>query len=301
MVRTRLEAISGVLLLLSGTALPIGAQQNRAETAHTCLDTISASAFVRVPVYLEAKAADSSARALLPDADSLAIRVGAMVRSSLGEPGTSLPEGELLLQWRQVGGSVRIVAHRDGHFTWPTASSSSVDTSHAPGRLLLVSALASLRDAGARIGWPASVPGDSATFDLAYRWADVAPDGTIQPLLVRMAAMPMFSMAMPRSTQVVQRRPPHITYPQESRAAFTQGELILQFVVDTSGRVQTNTIHDKWPADLPRLSGWKAEHYQSFLNAVKWGLSSARYDPATIGGCKVLQVVEQPFSFTLSH
>jgi hypothetical protein len=268
--------------------------------AHSCLDTLSASAFVRVPVYLEAKAADSSAKALLPDADTLALHVAAMVRSSMSESTTSLPEGEALLQWRQVGGAVRIVAHRDGHFTLWTPPEPG-DSVRAASRLLLVQSIAALTDAGRKFGWPTDVAGDSATFDLEQRWADVTPDGTLKPLLVRAAAMPMFSMAMPRSQEVAMRRPGHLNYPPDERGANIEGVVILEFVVDSAGRVVNNSVKDTWPTDRPRLTGVAGAHYEAFVNAAKLAVGEASYDPARVGGCPVKQVVQQPFTFNLSH
>jgi hypothetical protein len=299
LARSRLGALSCVLVLLVSTSLPIGAQERRREGPHACLDTISAAAFARVPVYLEAQA-DQSTQALLPAADTFAIHVAAMVRSSLSES-TSLPEGETLLRWREVGGSVRVAVHRDGRFTWSTPRRDGEDTLSAPSRLLLVRAVTALREAGAKIGWPPDVAGDSAAFDLVSRWPDVTPTGTMQPLMVRIAAMPMFSMAMPRSKEVVVRRPPRITYPPDAGLGRIEGTVILQFVVDSTGRVVSNTMKDKWPMDRPRITGQFAEHYQAFVNAAKWGLTTARFEPATLGGCPVPQRVEQPFNFSLNR
>ena len=298
--RTRLGAIASVLVLLVSISLPMEAQALRPAVSHACLDTISADVFVRVPVYLEAKASDTSARALLPAADTLAIRVAAMIRTSLTESTKSLPEGEMLLQWRQVGSAVRIVAHRDGHFTW-TSPRDGEDSLHGPSRLLLVRALTALRDGGTKVHWPAGTVGDSVSFDLTYRWPDVGVDGTMRPILVRDAALPMFSMAMPRGKEVAVRRPPRISYPLKSQDAFIEGVVILEFIVDSTGRVKMNTIRDTWPANRPRLIGEKAEFYQAFLDAAKWSLSSARYEPATLGGCPVPQLVQLPITFSLER
>ena len=194
---------------------------------------------------------------------------------------------------------MRIAVHRNGQLTWSTPARADEDTLREPSRLLLVQALAALRQGGVKIGWPPGVDADSLAFDLRYRWPDVDPQGMMQPLLVRVAAIPMFSMAMPRSTPVVVRRPPQITYPAGSQSASVEGTVVLQFIVDSTGRVATKTIEDRWPADRPRPSGQLAEHYRAFLNAVRWGLSAARYQPATLGGCAVPQLVEQPFSFGL--
>jgi hypothetical protein len=300
LARSRPRAIGTALFFLASIGAPLKAQDSEAKVARSCLDTLSPAAFVRVPVYVEDKAADSSGQALLPGVDTLALHVAAMIRSSLSESTTSLPEGEMLLQWRHVGGAVRIYVHRDGRFTlWtpPVRGDTLYDTS----RELLVRSLAALGDAGRKIGWPPDVAGDSAAFDIGYRWPDVAPDGTRYPFVIRSAAIPVFSMAMPRSTELVIRRPPRITYPSEAKYGGVGGVIILQFVVDSTGHVMMNTVKDQWPTDRPRLAGWSGSQYQAFVNAAKLALSDALFDPARVGGCPVSQLAVQPFTFTLSR
>jgi hypothetical protein len=300
LARTLSRVIAGALVLFASVGLPLEAQDHQAEPARACLDTISRSTFVRVPVYLEAKAADSLAKALLPGADTLALHVAAMIRSSLSESATSLPEGETLLQWRQVGGAVRIVAHRDGRFALWTPREPG-ESLRAASRLLLVRAISTLSDGGRKFGWPTDIVGDSATFDLEQRWADVTPDGTLQPLLVSTAAMPMFSMAMPRSQEVVMLRPGHLNYPPDELSGRIEGVVVLAFVVDSTGRVVKSSVKDTWPADRPRLTGVAGAHYDAFVNAARMAASDARYQAARVGGCPVEQLVQQPFTFTLKH
>jgi hypothetical protein len=71
----------------------------------------------------------------------------------------------------------------------------------------------------------------------------------------------------------------------------------MQFVVDSSGRVDPATLRDLWPADRPRLTGELGGHYRAFLSAVRDGLADARYVPARVGGCATRQLVQQPFEF----
>jgi hypothetical protein len=297
---TRLRAALGCLLLLAVMrGRTVDAQNHSAAAARECLDTISASAFFRVPVYLEAEAIDLATRVVLPGADSLATRVAAMVRSSLSDSITTLPEGEGLLRWRQVGGGIRTAVHRDGRLTWSIPPQRwRTDTLRAPSRQVLVQALTAVRDAGGRIAWPAEVPGDSLTFDLKYRWPDVGPDGKLRPLLVR-DAVPVFSMAMPWSKPVVVRSPPQVHYPMAAQTQSMEGTVVLEFVVDSTGRAVRETIEERWPSDRPRLTGVSGANYREFLTAAKWGVVAARFDPATVGGCAVPQLVQWPFTFRL--
>lgn len=291
----------GVFLLFLNVPAAVAQSTSGAALMTGCLDTLSTSAFTRVPVYLEAKALDSTSRAILPGADSLAVRVAALIRLSLSDSTTSLPEGEGVLRWRQIGAPLRIAAHRDGRFTWSIPPRrSDGDTLRAPSRLLLEQALTTIRDAGTRIGWPADLSGDSLMFDLVYRWPDVAPDGSLQPLSVR-EAVPVFSMAMPWSKPVVVRYQQPVTYPYRERLAEVEGTVIVKFVVDTTGRASMNTFEDSWPTGRPKPTGALAEYYRSFLNSVRWSLSAARFEPARLGGCVVPQLVQQEFSFSLTR
>jgi protein TonB len=73
------------------------------------------------------------------------------------------------------------------------------------------------------------------------------------------------------------------------RSANVEGEVLAQFVVDTTGRV-----------DMGTFKVLKSSH-DLFAAAVKSALASARYYPAEIGGRKVKQLVQQPFTFSLVH
>ena len=71
------------------------------------------------------------------------------------------------------------------------------------------------------------------------------------------------------------------------RSANVEGEVLMQFVVDTTGKV-----------DMSQLKVLKSSH-DLFTNAVRQFLGSARYYPAEIGGRKVKQLVQQPFVFNI--
>jgi len=78
-------------------------------------------------------------------------------------------------------------------------------------------------------------------------------------------------------------------YPDMLRSANVEGEVLVQFVVDTTGRVE-----------MSQFKVLKTSH-DLFTNVVKQFLGSARYYPAEIGGRKVKQLVQQPFNFTLTR
>lgn len=81
----------------------------------------------------------------------------------------------------------------------------------------------------------------------------------------------------------------NLRYPDMLRSANVEGEVLAQFVVDTTGRVEANSVKIL-----------KSSH-DLFTNAVQQALRAARYYPAEIGGRKVKQLVQQPFNFTLTR
>ncbi len=78
------------------------------------------------------------------------------------------------------------------------------------------------------------------------------------------------------------------TYPEELKAANVSGVVLAQFVVDTLGRAEVSTF-----------KVLKSDH-QLFTEAVRNTLPNLRFIPAEVGGRKVKQLVQQPFTFGTS-
>jgi len=77
-------------------------------------------------------------------------------------------------------------------------------------------------------------------------------------------------------------------YPDMLRSANVEGEVLAQFVVDTTGR-----------ADMSTFKVLKTTH-DLFTNAVKASLPNMKFYPAEVGGKKVKQLVQMPFQFSLT-
>jgi protein TonB len=77
-------------------------------------------------------------------------------------------------------------------------------------------------------------------------------------------------------------------YPDMLRQAGVEGEVLAQFVVDTTGRAE--------PGSLKIL---KSSH-DMFVQSVKNALPQMKFIPAEVGGRKVKQLVQQPFSFSIT-
>ena len=78
-------------------------------------------------------------------------------------------------------------------------------------------------------------------------------------------------------------------YPEMLKSSGVEGEALVQFVVDTSGR-----------AELGSFKVLRASH-DAFGQAVRAALPRMRFLPAEIGGRKVRMLVQQPFAFALNR
>lgn len=78
-------------------------------------------------------------------------------------------------------------------------------------------------------------------------------------------------------------------YPAALRAAAVRGEVLMQFVVDSSGRVERGSL---------RVISSSHELYEAAVRAV---LPGYRFIPATVGGVNVRQEVQMPFAFELAR
>ncbi len=79
------------------------------------------------------------------------------------------------------------------------------------------------------------------------------------------------------------------TYPDMLRSAGIEGQVLAQFVVDTTGR-----------ADMSTFKALRSDN-DLFTTAVKNALQRMRFLPAEVGGRKVKQLVQQPFQFSLNR
>ena len=76
-------------------------------------------------------------------------------------------------------------------------------------------------------------------------------------------------------------------YPDILKSAGVEGEVVVSFVVDTTGRV-----------DMSKVTILKSTH-DLFAAAVRTALPTMRFLPAEVGGRKVKQLVQQPFVFNI--
>ena len=80
----------------------------------------------------------------------------------------------------------------------------------------------------------------------------------------------------------------NLRYPDRLRAANVQGEVLAQFVVDANGQFEPGSFR------VLRSS------HDEFTQAVAAALPNMRFTPAEYQGTRVKQVIQQPFTFSLS-
>jgi len=98
---------------------------------------------------------------------------------------------------------------------------------------------------------------------------------------------PYFEFQVEKQVQTAAGSPPP-RYPDMLRSANIEGEVLAQFIVDTTGRYETGSF-----------KVIKSSH-DLFTTAVRNALPNMKFYPAEIGGRKVKQLVQQPFTFGLA-
>ena len=107
--------------------------------------------------------------------------------------------------------------------------------------------------------------------------------GTPQPV----SDQPYFEFQVEKTVAATPGNAPP-RYPDMLRSANVEGEVLAQFVVDTTGRAEMNTF-----------KVLKSSH-DLFTNSVKSALANMKFYPAEVGGRKVKQLVQMPFVFSLN-
>jgi protein TonB len=78
-------------------------------------------------------------------------------------------------------------------------------------------------------------------------------------------------------------------YPESLRQAGVDGEVLVRFTVDTTGRIDMSTVHVI-----------RATH-DLFSRSVRDALANFRFKPAEVGGRKVSAMAEMPFEFSIQR
>ena len=169
-----------------------------------------------------------------------------------------------------IVGTYRVEVTEHGSATEPEVIRSSL--MHG-----LDSAMVTAIRAAARIG-TAFRPVSGDRWRLQIRLLGDSLDGS------RRLAEGKFPRMRVRDASPISKDPP--TFPEEARAdSLDHGEVVLRFVVDHDGLPALETVELARSTETP------------FARAALRALAGQRFQPATIHGCPVAQVVEFPFIF----
>jgi hypothetical protein len=253
----------------------------------------------REMVDLVARMAPHTANTFATQAELLAQEVDVRLRTMLGGSESNVPDAPSTMHWLAVPAELAIVAHSDGSMTWRGFTASG-DSSAV---LLLSAALDSARKHdGALMIWPDDHAPDSIDFRLSLLQAGFQSargfDSTYKAQMGFVAFAlrePTLVPALPINDRL------DIVYPNNNQFRHVTGQLIVEVVVDTTGRAEMSTFRDVWPADKPRLTGALGQYYNDFLSAIRTYAAKAKFVPASIGGCTIRQWIRIPVKFQGPH
>jgi protein TonB len=134
------------------------------------------------------------------------------------------------------------------------------------------------------IGAPTTNPNDFGPVDTqelvkssaAYALSHPGPEGAYTADIVERTAWP-------------EQDNPHPRYPESLQRQGMEASFLVQFVVDSTGRVDAKTL------DFPKQT------HPAFLKAVKDALLRSRFLPAELAGVRVRQLVQQQFTFVIAR
>ena len=278
-----------------GVAIPDGANAQEATSAPSCLDQAVTADSVNTVLHLSldtwrsVRERERSPRLSVAEREALAfvlqeVRAAVMLpleltiaqtsRTSFAVVGDSTRSPQLLHP--EVAAAIAFTLHVDGHVSALALERPSISAA-------LDSALvASLRREGST----------------GLLWNLVGPLGrdSVRLLLTtthradaRRVTTPLVAMRLPVyfGVPVVSRGTAFPDYPEAAYKARRTGTVIMQFVVDTLGRVESGSEQV-----LEATSG-------EFVLEVRRVLSHLRYRPMRVGGCAVSKREQQPFVFSL--
>ena len=76
-------------------------------------------------------------------------------------------------------------------------------------------------------------------------------------------------------------------YPWANESQRVPGEVLMQFIVDSTGRTDPNSFRELWPANKPPLQGYEADNHNAFVASAKAWEKTLTFEPMRVGGCPV--------------
>ena len=284
-------------IALPAHELPAQKATDTVSIAHaaSCLDTISAPPSVPSIVYVRAAIKEPTDSGIGQMADIFAQSVSLRMRSLLNARGDTIPPGEPITTWRKMKSHIPlgITIYRNAA---PVFRLLSPHTDSVTAATLLAAARKAM-DEGEGPFWPEGTPGDSLSFGLSL--ALTAP-GKLKLEDTGRIAFPVFSVFFPPAVPAKLTHKSLPAYPLSERSAGITAFIVMEFFVDSTGHAVPGSFKEVWSPTKKRPTGQMLAAYNDFLDSVTRWLPNAEFEPARIGGCKVTQLVREPFTFSIS-
>lgn len=259
-----------------------------------CRDTLIAANVSRLTIYQQAVVHDTT-RAILAQVDLLAWRIAQGVRASLGAHGVAVPAGDSLGKWPRTIRRLPfdIVVRRNGPGAWRMGTVPDSDAASPALIALYEQTLRAIPPDSIWIIFPDGYTPDSVVFRLDL--VAFAQSG-------RLFAGKSSIMALFSSTGVAERpamEKHHLTTqdPEDAIANRIFANLLLQFVVDTTGRADKRTIRVLRPTEAQLDSSEYAHYLREFIDVTRKAIERDRFIPAHVGRCAVRETVQLPVSY----
>jgi TonB family protein len=174
--------------------------------------------------------------------------------------------------------------HKDGRLTEARPIESHIPSAMAEATIRAIDSTSSRGGIG-----PVFVDMDNdplpvrMTFRLGVRTSDMSV------LFYRLAYPAFFEFEIDKPALSIPGNPAP-RYPEALREEGIEGEVLVQFVVDTLGQADMRTFRLLGPSRV----------YREFVQSVFQNIPKMKFSPAEYRGCKVRQLVQLPFAFKLN-
>lgn len=245
-------------------------------------------------IYLDARMALQTEATLTSQADLIASDVAAELRKQLGGSETETPNTGDRIKWNSIPAELILVARPDGSMTW---RGTSLFGDAAAVRLLSTAMDSVRRHGSGLLIWPDGYAADSLVVRLSLLPKVFRDDSPGPPATLNRMRFHVFTMPYAVESPALPRGELHVNYPPVNERLRISGNILVQFVVDTSGRAAMSTFRAVWPSDQPQRARALDGYYDEFVQAIREGIASETFTPARLGSCPVTQMVKWPVKF----
>jgi hypothetical protein len=206
-----------------------------------------------------------------------------------------MPNVDGKLTWYSVPTQIVVIVHADGSERWRVKGAQGDLTA---ARLLGTALDSAIAHGNARIVWPDGIKADSLMVRLSLAAKYQVTNPARSHFIDSDKKFAVFTLTEPDLTPaVVKPGEPPPKYPSFNERHRVEGTLLMQMVVDSTGRAEPSSVHDVWPANKPRLDGYEAEYYNWFVESVTHWSKQLHFEPLRLAGCAARQLVYMPLMF----